>query len=106
MVVWCMWFNRNVVQHGSVRQLAIVVVQKARTLLAEFQGANHVIASLRMEMNDSWTLPTAPNYKVNVDGAVFSHMRGSGVRVVIRDHEGRVATVMSKKLYWDYGCGS
>ena len=59
-----------------------MVVQKARTLLVEFQGTNHVIASPRMEMNDSLTLPLTPNYKMNVDGAVFSHIRGSGVGVV------------------------
>ena len=53
MVAWCMWFNRNAVQNGSVHQSAIVVGQKAQTLLAEFQGANHVIASPRMEKNDS-----------------------------------------------------
>ena len=103
MVAWCIWFNRNVVQHGSACQLATVVVQKARTLLAKFQGANHVITSPRMKMNDSWTLPTAPNYKVNVDGVVFSHIRGSGVEVVIRDHEGKVVAAMSKKLLQPLG---
>ena len=36
MVAWCMWFNRNAIRHGSVLQSAIVVVQKAQTLLAEF----------------------------------------------------------------------
>ena len=74
MVAWCIWFNRNVVQHGSACQLATVVVQKARTLLAKFQGANHVITSPRMKMNDSWTLPMAPNYKLNVDDVVFRHI--------------------------------
>ena len=54
-------------------------------------------------MNDSWTLPTAPNYKVNVDGAIFSHIRRSGVGVVIRDHEGKVAATMSKKLLQPLG---
>ena len=54
-------------------------------------------------MNDSWTLPTAPNYKVNVDGIVFSHIRGSGVEVVIRDHEGKVVAAMSKKLLQPLG---
>ena len=49
-------------------------------------------------MNELWTLPTAPNYKVNVDGVVFSHIQGFGVGVVICDHEGRVAVAMSKKL--------
>ena len=80
-----------------------MVVPKARTLLAKFQGANHVIASPRMEMNDLWTLPMAPNYKVNMDVAVFSHIRGFGVGVVICDHEGRVAVAMSKKLLQPLG---
>ena len=77
-----MWFNRNAVRNGSVHQSATVVGQKAQTLLAELKGANHVIASPRMEMNDSLTLPMTPNYKMNMDGAVFSHIRGSGVGVV------------------------
>ena len=54
--------------HVSIRQSVTMVVQKARAMLVEFQVANHVIALPRMEMTDSWTLPTAPNYKMNVDG--------------------------------------
>ena len=98
-----MWFNRNAVRNGSVHQSATVVGQKAQTLLAELKGANHVIASPRMEMNDSWTSLMAPNYKVNVDGTVFSLIRGSGVGLVIRDHEGRVAVAMNKKLLQPLG---
>ena len=56
-----------------------------------------------MEISDSWTLPTAPNYKVNVNGAVFSHIQGSGVGVVICDHEGRVVVAMRKKLLQPLG---
>ena len=47
-------------------------------------------------MNDSWTLPMAPNYKLNVDDVVFRHIQGFRVEVWICDHEGRVATAMSK----------
>ena len=67
---------------------------KAQTLLAKFQGANHVITSSRMEMNDSCTLPMAPNYKLNVDDVVFRHIQGFRVEVWICDREGRAA--MSK----------
>ena len=68
MVAWCMWYNRNTVRHVSIRQWATMVVQKARAMLVEFQVANHVIALPGMEMTDSWTLPTSPDYKMNVDG--------------------------------------
>ena len=49
-------------------------------------------------MTDSWSLPTASNYKVNVDGAIFTQIEGFRVGVVIRDHDGRVAAGMSMKL--------
>ena len=38
-----------------------------------------------------------------MDGAFFSHIRGSGIRLVIRDHEGRVAAAMNKKLLQPLG---
>ena len=54
-------------------------------------------------MTDSWSSPIASNYKVNVDGAVFTQIEGSRVRVVIRDHDGRVAAGMSMKLLQPLG---
>ena len=54
-------------------------------------------------MTDSWSLPTTSNYKVNVDGAIFSQIEGSRVGVVIRDHDGRVAAAMSMKLLQPLG---
>nr|XP_023896440.1 uncharacterized protein LOC112008341 [Quercus suber] len=56
-----------------------------------------------MEMNDLWTSPMTPNYKVNMDGAIFSHIQEFGVGVVICDHEGRVVVAMSKKLLQPLG---
>ena len=38
-----------------------------------------------------------------MDGTFFSHIRGFGVRLVIRDHEGRVAAAMNKKLLQPLG---
>lgn len=99
MVAWCMWHNRNAVRYESARQSAPMVMQKTRTMLAEFLVANHVIAQPKIELNDSWSLPTFPNYKVNVDGQFLLKFRGSGVRVVIRDDEGRVTVALSKKLF-------
>ena len=72
MIAWRMWFNRNVVRHGHSRQSVEVVVQLARFLLNEFQIANCTISQVKGNSDDPWTLPLAPNYKVNVDGAVFA----------------------------------
>ena len=75
---WSMWFNRNVVRQGKTRQLAAMVLQKARMLLDEFQVAN-------AQPSKAWTNPTSPWYKINVDGVVFEQ-EASGLGVVIRDH--------------------
>ena len=44
MIAWSTWHNRNVAKHGSPRQSATQVVQKAQVLLEEFQIANHSIS--------------------------------------------------------------
>lgn len=75
MVAWCIWYNRNAVRHGSTRQSAQMVVQKARMLIDEFQVANHSVTQLRQESEVRWTLLVISNYKVNVDGAVFAQCR-------------------------------
>ena len=103
MVAWCMWYHKFAVRYGSARQSTPMVMQKAQTMLAEFQVANHVFAQPKIDLNDSWSLPTFPNYKVNVDGQFLLKFGGSGVRVVIRDHEGRVTAALSKKLFQHLG---
>ena len=36
MIVWCMWYSRNAVRHGSSHQSAQQIIQKARMLIVEF----------------------------------------------------------------------
>lgn len=98
-----MWYHRFVVIYGSARQSTPMVMQKAWIMLAEFQVANHVIAQPKIELNDSWSLPTFPNYKINVDGQFLIKFGGSGVRVVIRDLDGRVTATLSKNLFQPLG---
>ena len=46
----------------------------------------------------SRTPPPVTNFKVNVDGAIFSEQRAVGIGVVVRDDQGRVAATISKRI--------
>ena len=46
----------------------------------------------------SWTPPPVTNFKVNVDGTIFSEQRAVGIGVVARDDQGRVAATISKRI--------
>ena len=46
----------------------------------------------------SWTPPSVTNFKVNVDGTIFSEQRAVGIGVVVRDDQGRVAATISKRI--------
>ena len=83
---WSMWFNRNIVRQGKTRQLAAMVLQKARMLLDEFQVANAQPSKALVSDTACWTNPTSPWYKINVDGMDFEQQEASGVGVVVRDH--------------------
>ena len=68
-------------------------------LLDEFQTANHSISKSKEDVQELWAAPIAPNYKVNVDGAVFSQSCQAGVGVVIRDYKGEVIATLSKQIH-------
>ena len=44
MVAWCMWFNRNVVRQGKLRQQNVAILQRVTYLMEEFQTANFKLA--------------------------------------------------------------
>ena len=46
----------------------------------------------------TWTSPPNPSFKINVDGATFSELGVVGIGVVVRDAQGQVATVLSRKF--------
>ena len=86
MIAWGMWYNRNVVRHGSAHQLAKLVIHKARMLIDEDQATNHNVTQWREGLEARWSLPGVSSYKVNVDVAVFAQSRQLGISVVICDH--------------------
>ena len=60
--------------------------------------ANHSTQPYKESVEVTWQPPKPPWYKANMDGAVFSQQKETGVGVVIRDHHGDVVVALSKKL--------
>lgn len=45
-----------------------------------------------------WAPPWGGQFKIKVDGAVFTNQKAGGVGVVIKDSEGRLEAALSKKI--------
>ena len=98
MIAWSIWRNRNEVKHGGKNMLAAKIYGMAAKLLHEYTIALEIPHQLQntQPAQHHWVPPNGW-YKVNVDGAVFSKHKWSGIGVIARDDQGLVAT-MSKKL--------
>lgn len=94
MIARCTWFSRNATRHGSPRQTAAAIVQKARAMLDGFKIVNRSIQQPRGNLQEFWTLPPdhGHSYKVNVD-AVFVHIQQASVG------EGKMTAAMSKMIH-------
>ena len=68
-------------------------------MVDEFHAANEVKAGNRTKVAPmvACQLPSHGHYKVNTDGAVFSHRKRAGAGVIIRDDAGEVVVALSKK---------
>ncbi|XP_075636819.1 uncharacterized protein LOC142609068 [Castanea sativa] len=58
---------------------------------------------LQSDERQGWRPPSSNSFKVNVDGAVFSNQKATGVGVTIRDDRVRLEAAMSKKLHAPLG---
>ena len=99
-ICWGIWKSRNEVRHGGKRRPGPVIVRSSLKLLEDFQSANERPSRPRTENQSSatWKPPPPGSFKVNVDGALFSKTKQSGVGVMVRDEEGNVIAAMSRKL--------
>ena len=91
--VWALWTNKNDVRHGGLRNNGQKLFQWCSFCLEEFWVAT-VVPPKPIPLEP----PTAPTYKVNVNGAVFSSQKEAGVGVIIRDHVGNFIAGLSEKL--------
>ena len=60
--------------------------------------ANHSPRPYKEFVEATWQPPKPPWYEANMDGAIFSQQKETGIGVVIRDHHGAVVAALSKKL--------
>ena len=68
--------------------------------MEEYKATNKSMASTatQVEGRGTWAPPLENVFKVNVDGAIFTGQKATGVGVIIRDDKGRLEAAMSKKI--------
>ena len=90
----------NETRHGGRQRSGLAMTRSSLSLLEEFQIANErPTTTAKQNQLVKWAPPPLGCYKVNVDGAVFSKRKQAGIGVVIKDEEGQVIAVLSRKLY-------
>ena len=97
-VALSIWCTRNEVQNGGKKKFELELVHGARVLLQEYKVAILIPDKPEHNLIECWFPPEGSLYKVNVDGAVFSAQKESGIGVIIRDKASLVVATMSKKV--------
>ena len=98
MTAWGIWTNRNEVRHGKSRKPASVLARWTKEYLENYVMANHSPRPYKESVEATWQPPKPPWYEANMDGAIFSQQKETGIGVVIKDHHGAVVAALSKKL--------
>ena len=98
MTAWGIWMNRNEVRHGKSRKPASVLARWTKEYLENYVMANHSPRPYKESVEATWQPPKPPWYEANMDGAIFSQQKETGIGVVIRDHHGVVVAALGKKL--------
>lgn len=66
-----MWTRRNEKRNDKKFLSGLLLVQWVRQHLSEFQSANVKLPLENETSSHAWIQPSAPLFKVNVDGAIF-----------------------------------
>ena len=83
---WGIWTNRNEVRHGILGEPASVLARWTKEYLENYVLANHSPRPYKESVEATWQPPKPPWYEANMDGAIFSQQKETGIGVVIRDH--------------------
>ena len=73
-IAWALWFNRNEIRHGGVREDGKDVVMWANQHLEEYWLAIEMEWPAQVESARAvtWLPPRANWFNINVDGAMFA----------------------------------
>jgi len=112
--MWSIWKHHNLRVWDNVTETSVVVVERARNMVTNWQLANapttlaatspphHTLAanvetSVSKQQNKIlWQPPMSGRYKCNIDATFSSHHNRTGIGVCVRDSEG--IFVLSKTL--------
>ena len=99
-ICWGIWKSRNEVRHGGKRRTGLAIMRSSLKLLEDFQIANEKSSqvSLNHWHKTGCKSPLLGYFKVNMDGALFSKSKQSGIGAIVRDREGNVITTLDRKL--------
>nr|POE55023.1 hypothetical protein CFP56_76326 [Quercus suber] len=84
IIAWALWTNRNETQHGGMRKSTNLIFQWCIQYLDEYWSACSLPVKKPGASKKNWVPPTGLNYKVNVDGAVFSAQKAAGEQLKLR----------------------
>ena len=80
--------------------MGLETVRWATQYLEEFYAVTSTETDVQLPSIQpiQWLPPQDQTYKVNVDEVVFTKLKAMGIRVVIRDKEGKFKVALSKKI--------
>ncbi|XP_075658874.1 uncharacterized protein LOC142628714 [Castanea sativa] len=98
VIAWSLWNNRNNVVHGGLCKGQEVLIKAVGEYVEEIKQVMHPWVRMPPPIAGSWSPPKKGWYKINTDGAVFSEVGCSGIRVVIRNDRGLLMGSMCKRV--------
>ena len=101
VILWFLWRSRNEVVHGKEPTPMGSLGEIATMWLEEFLAANleRTLAGPGQQGEaPRWESPATNELKMNTDAAIFPNGAGTGIGVVIRNHEGKVVGAMEKRF--------
>ncbi|KAK9290621.1 hypothetical protein L1049_008793 [Liquidambar formosana] len=97
IIMWSIWHHRNLVVFEGVRKDPQSVAHMVLRFLKEYLAAQSDGRKGITAIPARWLPPTTGQYKVNADGIVFAESYSVGFGAVVRNHDGQVMAVASKR---------